>query len=171
MVWLGMLDDAGLTTPAGHQTIELSSEVVRDTTLLIEALRDTISDDDGHARLHREIALLTDHADEVLGRWAAVMLNAGMYAEIMDRHVELAGDLAWIGGLLDTSNPPDDVRRQRRARSSPAVQIEGQPDNGWLADRILVITQLAESLDRGTLELALKIVPVQWWEARLGTAI
>ena len=33
------------------------------------------------------------------------------------------------------------------------------------------ITQLAESLDRGTLELALRVVPVAWWQARLGTAL
>ncbi len=111
-----------------------------------------------------------EHADEVLGRWAAVMLNAEVYAEIIDRHVELAGDIAWIGGLLDTSHPPDDVRRQRRARGSAAVQIENEPGVEWLADRIVVIAQLAEALDRGTLELALRIVPVQWWEARLGTA-
>jgi hypothetical protein len=58
---------------------------------------------------------------------------------------------------------------QAPSASSPAVQI--QPDLGseWLADRIVVIAQLAEELDRGTLDLALRIVPVQWWEERLGT--
>jgi hypothetical protein len=81
----------------------------------------------------------------------------------------LVGDVAWIAGLLDTFHPPNDLRRQQRARSSPAVQIEGQVGGDWLADRIVVIAQLAEALDRGTLELALRIVPVQWWEARLGT--
>jgi hypothetical protein len=35
----------------------------------------------------------------------------------------------------------------------------------------VVITQLAEELDHGTLELALRVVPVQWWEARLGTTV
>lgn len=105
----------------------------------------------------------------VLGRWAAVMLNAEVYAEVVDRHLELAGDMAWIGGVLDGRYPPDDVRRQMRARSSPAVQIEAHHDGDWLAQRIVVITQLAENLDRGTIALALQIVPVQWWEARLGT--
>jgi hypothetical protein len=32
-----------------------------------------------------------------------------------------------------------------------------------------VIVQLAEALDHGTLELALQIVPVQWWQERLRT--
>jgi hypothetical protein len=40
-----------------------------------------------------------------------------------------------------------------------------------LASRIVVITQLAEELDRHTLDLALRIVPVEWWEARLGATV
>jgi hypothetical protein len=171
MVWLGVLEVAGLlqTDQDQRESIDASAQVVRDTTRLSAALRQVIGDKDGHGRLHREIAFFADHADEVLGRWAAVMLNAELYAEIIDRHVELAGDIAWISGLLDTSHPPDDFRRQLRARSSAAVQIQNEPGVDWLADRIVVITQLAEALDRGTLELALRIVPVQWWQARLGT--
>jgi hypothetical protein len=98
------------------------------------------------------------------------MLNAEAYAEVVDRHVELAGDLAWIGALLDARYPPDDARRQRRARSSAAIQIEAGRSGDLLADRIVVITQLAENLDRGTVDLALQIVPVQWWESRLATS-
>ena len=116
-----------------------------------------------------EIAFLAEHADLVLGRWAAVMLNAEIYAEVIDRHVELAGDITWISSLLDTANPPNDRRRQRAAHSSPALQIEANLGVDWFADRMVVITQLAEALDRGTLELALRVVPVAWWQARLGT--
>jgi hypothetical protein len=42
-------------------------------------------------------------------------------------------------------------------------------DDDLLVQRLVAITQLAEQLDRGTLDLAVKIVPVAWWEARLGT--
>ena len=171
MIWTGVLDLAGLwpTEANQEQSLELGAKVVRDTASLTAAVRRIVDDDELRDRLHTEVAFLAEHADEVLGRWAAVMLNTDVYAEVVDRHVELAGDVVWISGLLDSAYPPDDARRQRRARSSPAVQI--QPDLGgdWLADRIVVITQLAENLDHGTLELALQIVPVQWWEARLGT--
>ena len=89
----------------------------------------------------------------------------------MDRHVELAGDVSWIAGLFDSSYPPTDRRRRKRARSSPAVEIESELSGEWLADRIVVITQLAEDLDLITLELAFAgRVPVQWWEERLGTS-
>ncbi len=147
------------------------AEIIRDTARLTAAVQEIVSDNDRRNRFHREIAFLAEHADVVLGRWAAVMLSSEIYAEVIDRHVELAGDIAWIGSLLDTSNPPVDFRRQQRARSNPAVEIEANLGNAWLADRIAVITQLAEALDRGTLELALRIVPVAWWQARLRTTV
>ena len=110
------------------------------------------------------------HNDEVLGRWAAVMLNANLYAEVVDRHVELAGDLAWLNSLLEQSDPADDGGlRRRRARNHPAVLIVGVDDDDQLTRRLVAMTQLAEQLDRGTLDLALKIVPVEWWEERLDT--
>ena len=99
------------------------------------------------------------------------MLGSEVYAEVVDRHVELGGDVAWIAGLFDTAYPPNDPRRQNRARSSPAVEIESQLDDEWPADRIVIVAQLAEELDRATLALALRVVPVQWWEERLGTTV
>jgi hypothetical protein len=171
MIWTGVLDLAGLlpTGASQQQSIALAAPIIRDTPRLTAAVREIVDDDDLRGRLHAEIAAVAEHADDVLGRWAGVMLTAEVYAEVVDRHVELAGNLAWIGSVLDLGYPPDDARRQRRARSSPAVQIEADLGGEWLTDRIVVITQLAETLDRGTLDLALRIVPVEWWEARLGT--
>jgi hypothetical protein len=171
MIWIGVLEVAGLvaTEPHNQDSIDAAAQRVRDTAALTAAVRAVLGDDDRRSRLHTEISFLAEHADEVLGRWAGVMLNAAAYAEVVDRHVELAGDIAWLGSLLDASNPPENTRRQKRARSSPALQIQPERDVDWLADRIVVVTQLAEALDRGTVALALRIVPVQWWQARLGT--
>ncbi len=170
MVWSGVLEVAGLLTEGRQQvSIEAGSAIVRDTPRLTAALLEAVDNEDRRASLQSEIAFLSEHADEALSRWAAVMLNAEVYAEVIDRHVELAGDIAWISALLDSSHPLNDVRRQRRARSNPATQIWSDLGGNWLADRIVVIVQLAEALDRGTLELALRIVPVQWWQERLST--
>ena len=171
MIWTGVLDVAGLL-PADTKNgdfLKTATQTVHDTTQLTAAVSKVLADKGHFGRLHEEIAFLAEHSDEVLSRWAAVMLNVEVYAEVIDRHVELAGDVTWIGAILDGSYPPDDPRRQRRARSSPATQIEGKRGGSWLADRIVVIVQLAEALDRGTLEIALKLVPVEWWEERLRT--
>lgn len=38
------------------------------------------------------------------------------------------------------------------ARSSPATEIESELSSAWLAERIVVISQLADELDRSTLD-------------------
>jgi hypothetical protein len=173
LIWTGVLAQVGLLPPdaARPESVDVDSRTVRDTPRLTAAIREAIADDALRRGLHDEIALLAAHSDEVLGRWAAVMLNADVYAEVIDHHVELASDISWLIALLDNSDPPEDHRRHRRAASSPAVQIEGQIAGDELAKRIVVITQLAEELDRNTLELALRIVPVEWWEGRLGATV
>ena len=172
MIWSGVLELAGLLSIEGssRESIETGRRVVRDTSRLTPAVRQIVHDDDRYRSLRSEVAFLADHADETLSRWANVMLGSELYAEVIDRHVELGGDISWISGLFDASYPPSDERRQKRARSSAAVEIQDELSGEWLADRIVVIAQLAEELDSATLELALRIVPVQWWEARLGTS-
>ncbi len=173
MTWSSVLDLAGLLAKEGseREIVQAGRQVVRDTSRLTAAVRDIVNADDRFASLRSEVAFLAEHADEVLGRWAGVMLGSEVYAEVIDRHVELGGDVAWMAGIFDATYPPSDLRRQRRARSSPALEIESEVGVNWLADRIVVITQLAEELDRRTLELALRIVPVRWWEERLGTNV
>src|SRR6201999_1791908 len=90
--------DAGVLTAA--TSIEAGSSAVRDTDRLTAALGELVADPDKRKRLHDKVTIFVEHNDAVLGRWAAVMLNADVYAEVIDRHVELAGDLAWLSSLL-----------------------------------------------------------------------
>jgi hypothetical protein len=173
MVWTAVVELTGLMAPDANRpaAIDEAALLARDTPRLTRAVHDLLADDGRRRALRDRVARLVVHNDEVLGRWAAVMLNADAYAEVVDRHVELAGSLAWLESLLDRSEPSDeDQMRQYRARSSAAVQLAGEMDDDLLAQRLVAIAQLAERLDRGTLELALKIVPVAWWEARLATS-
>jgi hypothetical protein len=172
MVWTAMVELAGLTPvdASPSAAIDAGVVVVRDTPRLATAVHSLLIDAERRRVLRDRVAQVVVHNDEVLGRWAAVMLSADAYAEVVDRHVELASGLAWLGSLLDQSEPSaGDELRWHRARSNPAIQITGEMDDDRLAQRIVAITQLAEQLDRGTLDLAVKIVPVAWWEARLGT--
>jgi hypothetical protein len=170
-IWTGLLELSGLMPldNLSAASIEAGAQTVRDTVRLTAAARKVVGEPDRRRRLHESVARVVIHNDEVLGRWAGVMLDTDLYAEVIDRHVELASDLAWLGSLLDNLDPSDDDPRQRASRSHPSVQIEGAIDDEQLALRLVAITQLAEALDRGTLELALRLVPVEWWAARLGT--
>ena len=93
------------------------------------------------------------------------MLNADVYAEVIDRHVELrATSLGWAG-VLGFEFSHDDI-----GRSHPGALIEAPLDNEQLAQRVAAIAQLAEQLDRTTLSLSLQIVPIEWWRTRLARA-
>jgi hypothetical protein len=179
LVWTGIAQLIGLMPADGSADdgelfgsaawIDAGSAAVRDTERLTAALGVLVTDADRQKRLRKEIATFVEHNDAVLGRWAAVMLNADAYAEVLDRHVELAGDLTWLGALLERGSTDDD-QAARRTRSHPAAMIEGPLNKDQVVQRMVAITQLAEQLDRGTLAVALRIVPVQWWREQLGAA-
>jgi hypothetical protein len=170
MTWMAVLDVAGLL-PAGADaigSIEAGGRAVRDTARLGAAVRQVLGDGERRRMLDEEVSGCASASDELVGRWAAVMLDADAYAEVIDRHVELASDLAWLKGFVAASDPAADLRR-RRVRFNSAVQLDGDVSDQWLADRVVTITQLAEDLDRSTFAAALRVVSAGWWESRLGT--
>src|SRR5436309_6340869 len=170
LVWSGLLELAGLV-PDGELedgTLAAGTEAVHDTPRLAAAMDEMLASADRREQLHRLIAGLLGQGQEVLGRWADVMVNSGTYAEIVDRHVELYSRVYWWGSVLDESEPLEEhLSRPRLSRVSPATQAAGPVEDEWLRDNLVAIAQLAESLDRGSFELAMRIVPLDWWATQL----
>jgi hypothetical protein len=171
IIWTRAAELGGLMPAHAHTAavLDAGSRIVRDTPRLTNAVQDIVADPERRRLLHEGSERFMTNSDEVLGRWAAVMLSVDAYAELVDRHVELALEVSWLESVLDVSDPPagnDDARRYSRSR--PAVQIEGPIDAARLATRVVSIMQLAEHLDRLTLDAALRLVPVTWWAERLG---
>jgi hypothetical protein len=170
LVWSGLLELAGLVPDEELEggALAAASEAVYDTPRLAAAIDEILASADRREQLHRLIARLRAHGQEVLGRWADVMVNSGTYAEIVDRHVELYSRLYWWGSVLDESEPLEEhLSRPRLSRLSPATQTSGPVEDEWLRDNLVAIAQLAESLDRSSFELAMRIVPIDWWVAQL----
>ena len=150
-------------------SIDAAGAAVRETVSLALAIGGLVDDADRRWRLRGEIAGFVAQSDELLSRWAAVMLNVDMYAEAIDRYVELAGDLAWLGSLLDRYESPAGHLSRREFRTHPPMPVSGEIDKRRVVDALVSITQLAERLDQGTLELALRLVPLDWWATQLVT--
>jgi hypothetical protein len=141
---------------------------VLDSPRLGAAIDEMLGNAERREQLHRLIGQLLGQSQEVLGRWAGVMVNSGVYAEVIDRHVELYSRLYWWGSVLDESDPLEEhLSRPRLSRLSPATQTSGPVEDEWLRDNLVAISQLAESLDRSLFDLAMRIVPIDWWVAQL----
>ena len=171
LVWGGLLELAGLA-PEGEPGAELlagGSEALRDTPRLTAAMDEVLANADRRGELRHLIEKLLGDGKEVLGRWAGMMVNSGAYAEIVDRHVELYSRLYWWGAVLDEAQPLHEHESlPRLSRVSPATQAAIDPiEDEWLRDNLVAIAELAESLDRGSFELAMRIVPLDWWVAQL----
>jgi len=170
LVWTGLLELAGLVPDGEFEEggLAAGSDAVLDTPRLAAAIDEMLASADRREQLHRLIARLRAHGQDVLGRWADVMVNSGTYAEIVDRHVELYSRLYWWGSVLDESDPLEEhLNRPRLSRLSPATQASGPVEDEWLRDNLVAIAQLAESLDRSSFDLAMRIVPPEWWAAQL----
>jgi hypothetical protein len=170
LVWSGLLELAGHVpnVELGDAALSAGSEAVQDTRHLAAAMNEVLATPARREQLHRLTTRLLGHGQEVLGRWADVMVNSGSYAEIIDRHVELYSRLYWWGSVLDESESLDEHRsRPRLSRVSPATQTLGPVEDAWLGANLVAIAQLAESLDRGSFELAMQIVPLEWWVSQL----
>ena len=173
VIWTGVAELAGLV-PSGNRTtavLEDGSQAVRDTPRLAEAIARLVADPERRRFLHDGFRRFVTSSEEMLGRWASVMLGVDTYAELIDRHVELASDVSWVDSLLGESDSPAEQGYYARLKSAshPAMQVEGEISDESLVQRLVAITQLAEDLDRLTLQLALRLVPFEWWAERLGT--
>src|SRR5262249_22975123 len=170
LVWGGLLELAGLVPDEELEegALAAGSEAVLDTPRLAAAMGEMLASAVRREQLHRLIDGLVGHGEEVLGRWADVMVNSGTYAEIVDRHVELYSRLYWWGSVLDESEPLDEhLNRPRLSRVSPATQASGPIEDEWLRDNLIAIAQLAESLDRVSFERAMRLVPLAWGTVQL----
>ena len=138
LVWSGLLELAGLVPDGelGDAALAAGREAVRDTPRLAAAIDEMLANADRREQLHRLIEGLLGHGQEVLGRWAGVMVSSRTYAEIVDRHVELYSRLTG-GSVLDESEP----------RSTESTEAEPcQPgDSGRGAGRGRVATRESRS--------------------------
>jgi len=173
LIWTSLMEILGLMY-AGEENeaaLTVGARTLQDTPRVTTAMRELLADPERRQHLHGLVARLMRRSDEVLGRWAGVLLNSAAYTVVIDRHVELYSRLASVGSLLEHFEPTDDDPKRRRvSRSSPIVELHGNLDDDWLSLSLVTIAQLAETLDQSSLRLALRIVPAEWWAGRARSA-
>jgi hypothetical protein len=169
--WTTMLDVLELADVQSGSVESLieGKEVALDATRMSRAAEKLVHDEERRARLLRASGALSSHASDVIAKWSPVMINAGPYAEMLDRHVELATRLEWLNNVLTHNEPPEGQSRADRALTRSAVATEHAEQLGtdeWLHDQILAIVTLATRLDYESRDYAYAIAPLSWWSER-----
>ncbi len=169
--WTEMLEVLDLVEvhSGSVESLVEAREVALDVARVARAADELIADAARRARLQRLTSALSDHASEVIAKWAPVMVSARPYAEVLDRHVELAARVAWLSDVLAYNEPLEGQSQQERAltRSSVASEhAERLSSDEWLHDQILAVIALATALDYEAREDAYAIVPLSWWAQR-----
>jgi hypothetical protein len=168
-VWMAVAEAGGFVPADAQKTnrmgdlmfrpdaIQAGAEAIHDSDRLVLALREVIEDEDRLAALREALEDVGAQNGEVLAHWAAVMLSAEIYAEMIDRHVELTDELDMVANLLDRS--PD---------TTPPAGIKLDDDE--LTWTVAALAQLGERYERNTVQLAMRLVPIEWWTSRPGRA-
>jgi hypothetical protein len=151
------------------ESLIADARLALDIPHLSDAMRELLAREDGRARLQKVSQRLSQHCSEVIATWAAVMIEARPYAEILDRHVELAGRLEWLSSVLAQNEPAEDqtLRERNLTRSSIAAEHASElAEDEWLHDMTLSAIRLALRLDYESRERAFSIVSQEWWAER-----
>jgi hypothetical protein len=169
--WTGMVEilELGEVESGAVANLLSAAELARDITRVSDAASELLADEERRARLQRLCVGLGDHASDVIAKWAPVMVSARPYAEVLDRHVELAGRLEWLSSVLVHNEPPPHQSRRERNLTRSNIASEHAEEFGndeWLHDQILAVIRLATELDSDSREHAYSIVPLSWWAER-----
>ncbi len=140
-----------------------------DTAPFSAATRTMLTDPERRRVLQEMTVILAGHSREVIANWAAVMVGAGPYTEVFDRHVELQSRLDWVAGILSHNEPTDKrtFHESKLTRSSVTAEFANTFGDDWLHDTIVSTTQVAVRLDYESRALGFKLVPLASWEERI----
>jgi len=169
--WIGLLEVLHLTTVQAGSVdhLEEAAAIARDPGRLSDATRELLADPERRATLQRLCGALGDHVSSVIARWASVMIGARPYAEVLDRHVELAVRLRWLNNVLTYNEPVEGLSSRQRHLVRSDVSAERAEELGGddqLHDQLLAIITLATDLDYESREHAYSLVSFDWWAER-----
>ncbi len=140
-----------------------------DTASFSAATRAMLQDGERRRVLQEMMVILASHSRAVIASWAAVMVGAGPYTEVFDRHVELQSRLDWVAEILSHNEPTDrrTFHEGKLVRSSVSAEFADQFGDDWLHDAIVSTTQLAVNLDYESRALGFRLVPLEDWNERI----
>jgi hypothetical protein len=169
--WIGLVELGGLgeVDAQSSEGIEAGADLARDGASLSAAMASALADQQRRASLSELIVAVGTHSRALVATWAPLMVDAGPYGPLFDRHVELQSLISWIaegitpGGFSDWLATDHEVL----IRSSVASEHVAGFSDEWLATQLAAAAQLAVGLDFESTALGFKLVSLEAWGERL----
>jgi hypothetical protein len=169
--WIGLIELAGLGAIEAGSTDGLRAGVrlAGDVERLSEAMARTLADPQRRRELRELVIAVGAHSRSLIAGWAPLMVDAGPYGPLFDRHVELNSLLSWIAEALQPGALSEwlPLHHEILVRSSVAAEHATQLDDDWLRGQLVVAAQLAVGLDFESRALGFKLVSFETWQQRL----
>jgi hypothetical protein len=174
--WIGLVEliqqqpvESGST-----EGLVVAARLALDTASLSQATRTMLADAERRSILQEMLVAIAAHSRGVISSWASVMVGAGSYTEVFDRHVQLQGYLDWISDILSHNEPSErrTLAQTHLARSSVAAEHATQMGTDEaMHNQIVAAVQLAVTLDYESRALGFRLVPMEWWQERTAAAV
>jgi hypothetical protein len=171
--WMGLVElvDGHDVETGSSEGLLAAARLVLDTPAFSAATRTMLAYAERRRVLQEMLVALAAHSRGVVASWAAVMVGAGPYAEVFDRHVELQGRIDWISDVLAHNEPIEEqtVAQRKLVRSSVAAEHVAILEPDWIHDQVVSTAQLAVRLDYDSRALGFRLVPYEEWQQRIRT--
>ena len=169
--WTGMMEvlELGEVQSGSLEPLLDAAGVARDLPSVSQATRELLLEPQRRMRVQRLCGALSEHASDLIAKWAPVMVNARPYASVLNRHVELAGRLDWLHSALAHLDPGENESPRARALIRSNVATERAQELGSeeaLHDQIVAVIRLATELDYEFHQHGVSLASPEWWAQR-----
>jgi hypothetical protein len=171
--WMGTVElITGVEIATGStEGLLAAAQLGLDTASFSPAARAMLADPERRRVLQEMTVKIAGHSRGVIASWASVMVGAGPYTVVFDRHVELQGRLDWIADILSHNEPTQarTLHENKLVRSAVSAEFADRFGDDWLHDQLVSTTQFALRLDYESRALGWKLVPLESWSERIQT--
>jgi hypothetical protein len=136
---------------------------------MADAMGAALADPKRRRDVRELIVAVGAHGRSLVATWAPLMVDAGPYAPLFDRHVELQSRTTWIAETLEPGALKEwlPVHHDTLVRTSVAGEHAARFDDAWLQAQLVSTSQLAVQLDFESRRIGFKLVSFESWARRI----
>jgi hypothetical protein len=169
--WIGVVELSALGTvdAASSEGLQAGARLALDNERLAGAVAVAVASSRQRQRISELIVAVGAQSRSLIMNWAPLMVDAGPYGPLFDRHVELHSLISWVAETLEPGSTSKWLQAQHEVlgRSSVATEYSAVRDERWLSSQLVTAAQLAVELDFESVALGFRLVSLASWSARL----